>query len=193
MAADRPARWEWPSSQPLLRSESCPKGPSRKFIAAVDSILSQAVETPLPGQKFFHRFTLTLAPAASGGFPARRCVAEGRGSAKSTPHKDELAIYPLARDSGSGTIGCGPALGGTSRPRFGRKRAKRANGAGFGWRRGFIGCRNGQCWGQNGDKFFSICSPALVGSQPCCRFERMWNIAGSGNGPGNRAGQATGY
>lgn len=84
------------------------------------------------GYVFFHRFTLTLARRASGQFPARRCKAASRGGRGPTNVAWLIDHLPLARDSGNGTIGCGPIHGGTSRPRFIHQGREPPGGGGFG-------------------------------------------------------------
>ena len=65
------------------------------------------------GEKYFSKFILTLALIASGGFPARRCNAAVPTRLCMTVRQGERDIYPLARESGCGTMDIGLAWGQT--------------------------------------------------------------------------------
>ena len=72
----------------------------RNIIARRDSIVSQLPRSAVPGDKFFHCITLTLALGISPDFPARRCTAAGRSGRLITPDHGYRPIYPLARKAG---------------------------------------------------------------------------------------------
>ena len=75
---------------------------------------ARTAATP-PGsvQKFFHRFTLTLARVAIAGFLPRRCSATSCITMRQVVFAWFTVDLPLAPDSGLGTMGSGPVVGGT--------------------------------------------------------------------------------